>query len=83
MAGKTHFKCLQNILISRFYEQFWRDDSEMALELLSENVFNFSNMNILHSFEVRDLDISKSICNFLNILQFYEHFKKLCEICFC
>ena len=39
---------LKNILISRVYEQFSRNDSSMAPEWLSEKMSDFLNMNILY-----------------------------------
>ena len=43
-----YLKVLKNILISRIYEQFSRNDSAMAPEWLSEKNSNFQNMNILY-----------------------------------
>ena len=36
------------LLISRFYEQFSRNDCEIALEWMSEKPSNFKNMSILY-----------------------------------
>ena len=47
-ANRIHFKYLKNILISRFYEQFSRNDSAMAPERLFEKISNFKNMNMSH-----------------------------------
>ena len=44
MASRIHFKYWENILISRLYKQFSRNDSAMAPEKNS----NFKNMNILY-----------------------------------
>ena len=44
MASRIHFKYWENILISRFYEQFSRNDSAMA----SEKNFKLLNINILY-----------------------------------
>ena len=44
MASSIHFKYWKNILISRLYEQFSRNDSAMAPEKIS----NFWNMNVLY-----------------------------------
>ena len=41
---KILFKYLENFLISRLYEQFSRNRSEVAVRKIS----NFSNMNILY-----------------------------------
>ena len=57
-ANRIHFKCLKNIFISRFYEQFSRNDSSMAPERLFEIISNFKYMNILTHFKARGLEIS-------------------------
>ena len=38
----------QNILISRLYEQFSRNDSAKAPHWLQKKISNFKNMNILY-----------------------------------
>ena len=40
-ASRIHFKYWSNILISRFYEQFSRDDTAMVPEWLFEKISNF------------------------------------------
>ena len=47
-ANRIHFKYLRNISISRFYEQFSRNGSAMALERMFEKISNFKIMNILY-----------------------------------
>ena len=48
IASRIHVKYWKNILISRLYEQFSRNDSAVASEWLSEKISNFYNMNILY-----------------------------------
>ena len=48
MASSIHLKYWGNILISRLYEQFSRNNSEMGPEWLSEKILNFQNMTMLH-----------------------------------
>ena len=55
MASRIHFKYLKNILISRLYEQFSRNDFVMAPE---KNFRLLVYEHILYSFEARDLEIS-------------------------
>ena len=55
MASRIHFKYWKNILISRPYEQFSRNDSAMAPE---KNVKHLKYEHIIYSFEARDLEIS-------------------------
>ena len=45
-ANRIHLKYWENILISRFYEQFSRNGSAMAPERLFEKISTFKNMNI-------------------------------------
>ena len=52
MASRIHFKYWKNILISRLYEQFSRNDSPMAPEKIE---------HIIYSFEARDLEISEKL----------------------
>ena len=55
MASRIHFRYWKNILVSRLYEQFSRNDSAKAPEK------NFKLLNyehIIYSFEARDLEIS-------------------------
>ena len=40
-ASRIHFKYWENILISRLYDQFSRNDSAMAPEWVSEKISNF------------------------------------------
>ena len=47
MASWIHFKYWKNILISRLYGQFSRNDSAMAPERLFKKVSNLQNINIL------------------------------------
>ena len=47
-ASRIHFKYWKNIFISRFYEQFSRNDSAIAPEWLYEKISNFHNINILY-----------------------------------
>ena len=47
-ANRIHLKYLKNILISRFYGQFSRNGSTMALERLLEKIANFKNMDMLY-----------------------------------
>ena len=55
MASRIHFKYWKNILISRLYEQFSRNDSVMA----PEKIFRLLKYErIIYSFEARDLEIS-------------------------
>ena len=55
MASRIHFKYLKNILMSRLYEQFSRNDAAMAPE---ENFRLLKYEHIIYSFEERDLEIS-------------------------
>ena len=55
MVSRIHFKFWKNILISRLYEQFSRNDSAMAPE---KNFKLLKHEHIIYSFEVRDLEIS-------------------------
>ena len=55
MASRIHFKYWKNILISRLYEKFWRNDSAMAPE---KNFRLLKYEHIIYSFEARDLEIS-------------------------
>ena len=74
MASRIHFKYWKNILISRLYEQFSRNDSTMDPEKIS----NFKNMNVLYialkhviwRFRICNYfcEISK-FCDFMNILR--------------
>ena len=50
-----HFRYRQNILISRLYEQFSRNDPAMAPE---KNFKLLKYEHIIYSFEARDLEIS-------------------------
>ena len=55
MVSRIHFKYWKNILISRLYEQFSRNDSAMAPEI------NFQLLiyeHIIYSFEACDLESS-------------------------
>ena len=47
-ASRIHFIYRKNILISRLYEQFSRNDSAISSEWLSEKISNFYNMNVLY-----------------------------------
>ena len=49
LESPIHFRYQQNILISRLYEQFSRNDSAMAPEWLSEKISNPENMNRLYT----------------------------------
>ena len=71
MASRIHFKHWENILISRLYEQFSRNDSEMAPEWLSEKISAFQNMNILYV-ALKHVTWRSRICNY-----FHEIFKIL------
>ena len=52
--SSIHFRCRQNILISRLYEQF----REMAPQWLQKKISNFKNMNILYyHFKAHHLEI--------------------------
>ena len=54
MASRIHFKYWKNILISRLYEQFSRNDSAKA----PEKNFKLNNYeHIIYSVEARDLEI--------------------------
>ena len=55
MAGRIHFRYWKNILISRLYEQFSRNDSAMTQE---ENFKLLKYDHIIYSFEARGLEIS-------------------------
>ena len=55
MASKIHFKYWKNILISRLYEQFSRNDSAKAPE---KNFKLKKYEQIIYSVEGRDLEIS-------------------------
>ena len=55
MASRIHFKYWKNILISRLYGQFSRNDSAMAPE---KNFKLLKYEHIIYSFEARDLEIS-------------------------
>ena len=55
MASRIHFKYWKNILISRLYEQFSRNDSAKAPE---KNFKLLKYEHIIYSFEARDLEIS-------------------------
>ena len=55
MASRIHFKYWKNILISRFYEQFSRNDSAMAPE---KKFKLLKYKHVVYSFEARDLEIS-------------------------
>ena len=55
MTSKISLKILENILISRRYEQFSRNDSAKAPQWLQKKISNFKNMNIC--FEEHDLEI--------------------------
>ena len=55
-ANRIHFKYLINILISRFYEQFSRNGSTMAPELLFEK--NSFDEHVIYHFKALSLEIS-------------------------
>ena len=56
--SRNHFKYQKNILISRFHEQFSRNDSPMATEWLSEKKFRLlERKHIIYHFEAGDLEI--------------------------
>ena len=57
MAIRIHLTDWKNILISRLYEQFLRDDTEMATEWLFEKFQIFKNEHIIYHFKARDLEI--------------------------
>ena len=69
-------KLFKNILISRVYEQFSRNDSAMAPEWLSEKISNFLNMNILYI-------ALKHIIRRFRICNYFREMFKFREICFC
>ena len=58
MASRIHFKCWKNILISRLYEQFSRNDSAMAPEWLPKKFKLLNDEHITYRFEARDLETS-------------------------
>ena len=60
MASRIHFRYWKNILISRLYEQYSRNDSAMAPEKNS----NFQNMNILY-IALKHVIWRFRICNYL------------------
>ena len=59
MASRIHFKYWKNILNSRFYEQFSRNDSTMAVR---KKFKPLKYDNVIYNFEARDLKISKYFC---------------------
>ena len=54
MARRIHFKYWKNILISRLYEQFSRNDSEMAVRKKFK-LLKYEHIN--YHFKARDLEI--------------------------
>ena len=54
MASRIYFKCKKNILISRLYEQFSRNDAAMAPKRFKLLKYK----HIICSFEARDLEVS-------------------------
>ena len=77
MEVLIYFKFLKNILISRLYEQFSRNDSAMAPEWLSEKYSNFENMNILY-IVLKHVIWRFSICNyFREIFKFRDFMNTL------
>ena len=58
-ASRIHFKYLENILISRFYERFSRNGSAMAPGLTDGKNFKLLKYeHIIYHFEARGLEIS-------------------------
>ena len=58
-ANRIHFKYLKNILVLRFYEQFSRNGSAMALGRIFEKISSFKIMNIIiYHFKALGLEIS-------------------------
>ena len=73
MASRIHFKYWENILISRFYEQFSRNDSAMAPEKIS----NFLNVKILY-IALKHVIWRFRICNyFCEIFKFHDFMNTL------
>ena len=62
MARRIHFKYWKNILISRLYEQFSRNDSAKAPQWLQKKFKLLKYKHIIYSFEARDLEICNYFC---------------------
>ena len=54
MASRIHFRYWKNILTSRLYEQFSRNDSQMAVR---KNFELLKYENIIHHFKAHDLEM--------------------------
>ena len=53
----NHQKYWENILVSRFYEQFSRNRRDLGHFRKFKKISNSQNMNIIYHFEARDLEI--------------------------
>ena len=66
-ASRIHFKYWENILISRFYKQFSRNDSAIALEWLSEKCQTLQYEHIMYHFKAHDLNCFAKYVDFVEI----------------
>ena len=62
-ASRIHFKYWKNILISRIYEQFSRNDFAMVPEWLAEKLSDLSNINISYM-TLKHVNWRFRICNY-------------------